>query len=114
MLPVFGPSDERDATGLVGDAAANPMTYFFPYTWIGSGVRANNFTDTVENSVRFTQTEPDSYSLLQYAWSFGHQDRQVDMRVTGDQDQPSLETLQSALFTYQDAKFRPEAKRDQC
>jgi ABC-type transporter lipoprotein component MlaA/pimeloyl-ACP methyl ester carboxylesterase len=110
MLPVFGPSDERDATGLVGDAAANPMTYFFPYTWIGSGVRANNFTDTVEGSVRFTQTEPDSYSLLQYAWSFGHQDRQVDMRVTGDQDQASLETLQSALFTYQDAKFPARGK----
>jgi ABC-type transporter lipoprotein component MlaA/pimeloyl-ACP methyl ester carboxylesterase len=110
MLPVFGPSDERDATGLVGDAAANPMTYFFPYTWISSGVRANNFTDTVEGSVRFTQTEPDSYSLLQYAWSFAHQDRHVDMGVTGDQDQASLETLQSALFTFQDAKFPARGK----
>src|SRR5258706_1734466 len=30
MLPVFGPSDRRDATGLLGAAAANPMPYFFP------------------------------------------------------------------------------------
>ena len=35
MLPVFGPSDERDAIfGLVGDTAANPQTYFFPYDFI--------------------------------------------------------------------------------
>jgi ABC-type transporter lipoprotein component MlaA len=79
MLPVLGPSDVRDGTGLVGDAAANPMTYFFPFSWISPGVRANDFTDTVEGSVRFSQAEPDSYSLLQYAWSFAHQNRKADM-----------------------------------
>jgi hypothetical protein len=105
MLPVFGPSDVRDGTGLIDDAAANPMTYFYPYMWISPGVRANNFTDTVEESVRFAQAEPDSYSLLHYAWSFGHENRKPDMRVIGDQDPATLETLQSALFTYQDAEF---------
>src|SRR5882724_6047170 len=45
MLPVFGPSDRRDAVGLVGDAAANPMTYFFPYSLVSSGGAANNFSD---------------------------------------------------------------------
>jgi len=53
MLPVFGPSDMREGTGLLGDAAANPMTYFFPFMWIGPGVRANDFTDSAEGSVRF-------------------------------------------------------------
>jgi len=110
MLPVFGPSDVRDGTGLLGDAAANPMTYFFPFMWIGSGVRANDLTDSAEGSVRFIQAEPDSYSLLQYGWSFGHQNRKADMRVTGDQDKASLETLQSALFTYQDAEFPARGK----
>ncbi len=110
MLPVFGPSDGRDATGLVGDAAANPMTYFFPYSFIGSGVTANNFTDTVEGSVRFSQAEADSYSILQYAWSFGHENRKVDMRVTGNQDEASLETLQSVLFTYENAEFPARGK----
>ena len=110
MLPVLGPSDPRDATGLLGDAAANPMTYFFPYSWISPGVRANNFTDTVEGSVRFTQSQPDSYSLLHYAWSFGHENRKAEMRVTGETDEASLETLQSALFTYQDAEFPNRGK----
>src|SRR5882757_2833984 len=48
MLPVFGPSDKRDATGLVGDTAANPMTYFFPYELVNPGVTANDLTDIVE------------------------------------------------------------------
>lgn len=105
MLPIFGPSDERDAVGLVGDWAANPQTYFFPYDFIGSGVMANNLTDTAEKSVCYIKAEPDSYSILQYAWSFGHENRKADMRVNGEQDEASLETLQSVLFTYTNAEF---------
>src|SRR5882724_938849 len=98
MLPVFGPSDERDALGLVGDTAAEPQTYFFPYSWIGSGFTANNFSDTVEGAVCFSRSQADSYSILHYAWTFGHENRKVDMRLTGIQDEASLETLQAALF----------------
>lgn len=105
MLPIFGPSDERDALGLAGDTAAEPQTYFFPYDLIGSGVAANNFSDTVEGAVCFTQSEADSYSILQYGWSFEHENRKVDMRVIGDQDEAALETLQSALFSYTNAEF---------
>jgi ABC-type transporter lipoprotein component MlaA/pimeloyl-ACP methyl ester carboxylesterase len=105
MLPLLGPSDERDAVGLVGDAAAEPQTYFFPYDFINSGVTANNFSDTVEGAACFSQAQADSYSILQYAWSFGHKNRKVDMRLTGNQDQAALETLQAALFTYTNAEF---------
>jgi ABC-type transporter lipoprotein component MlaA/pimeloyl-ACP methyl ester carboxylesterase len=110
MLPVFGPSDERDAIGLVGDTAALPQTYFFPYDFINSGVIANNLTDTVEGDVCFARSEADSYSILQYAWSFGHENRKVDMRLIGDQDEATLETLQSALFTYTNAEFPARSK----
>ena len=105
MLPVLGPSDERDAVGLVGDTAAEPQTYFFPYSWISSGVTANNLSDTVEGAVCFSRSEADSYSILHYAWSFGHENRKVEMRMTGKQDEASLETLQAALFTYTNAEF---------
>jgi pimeloyl-ACP methyl ester carboxylesterase len=110
MLPVFGPSDERDAVGLVGDTAAEPQTYFFPYNWIGSGFTANNFSDTVEGAVCFSRSQADSYSILHYAWSFGHENRKVDMRVIGRQDQATLETLQAALFTYTNAEFPARGK----
>ncbi len=110
MLPIFGPSDERDAVGLVGDTAALPQTYFFPYDFINSGVVANNLTDTVEGDVCFAKSEADSYSILQYAWSFGHENRKADMHMMGDQDQASLETLQAALFTYTNAEFPARGK----
>jgi len=105
MLPVFGPSDERDGVGLVGDTAAEPQTYFFPYDLVGSGVMANNFSDTVEASVCFTKSEPDSYYLLEKAWSFAHVNRKADMSVTGNQDEATLETLQAVFFSYTNAEF---------
>ena len=113
MLPVFGPSDKRDAVGLVGDTAANPMTYFFPYKLISSAGTANNLTDSVEGFVRFSRSEADSYSILQYAWSFEHENRKVDMCVTGNQDEASLETLESVLSTFKSAVFpAQEVRRD--
>jgi len=105
MLPIFGPSDVRDATGLVGDYAANPLTYFSPYCYIGSGVTANNFSDTVDEAVRFSQAEADSYSILKYAWTFEHENRMVDLRLIGSQDQASLETLQAFFFSYKNPEF---------
>ena len=43
MLPVFGPSNDRDTVGLAADTAANPLLYIAPYkfvandplTWLG-------------------------------------------------------------------------------
>jgi len=105
MLPILGPSDDRDATGLVADYFANPLSYFFPFEYIGSGVIANNLSDSVERDVCFIKSEPDTYSILQYAWSFSHENRQVDMRLIGDQDQASLETLQTVLFSYHNPEF---------
>jgi ABC-type transporter lipoprotein component MlaA/pimeloyl-ACP methyl ester carboxylesterase len=110
MLPVFGPSDERDTTGLIADFAANPLTYFFPYEYIGAGTMANNMTDTVEKSVCFIRAEPDPYSILQYAWSFARENRTADMRVIGDQDEATLETLQSVFFTYKNPEFPARRK----
>jgi ABC-type transporter lipoprotein component MlaA len=110
MLPIFGPSDERDAVGLAGDAAANPMFYFFPYEFISPFITANNLSDTVEGAVCFTKAEPDSYSILKYAWSFGHENQAVDMRVIGNQDEASLETLQSVFFNYKNPEFPARGK----
>jgi len=31
VLPIFGPSNERDTLGLAADTAANPLTYVAPY-----------------------------------------------------------------------------------
>jgi ABC-type transporter lipoprotein component MlaA len=110
MLPILGPSDVRDGSGLLGDLAANPMTYFSPYCYIGSGVAANNLSDSVDEYVRFSQAEADSYSILQYAWTFTHENHPVDLRLIGSQDPASLETLQSFFFNYKNPEFLEQGK----
>jgi ABC-type transporter lipoprotein component MlaA/pimeloyl-ACP methyl ester carboxylesterase len=110
MLPIIGPSDVRDGTGLAADAAANPMTYFFPYCYTGSGVAANNVSDTIDGAVRFSESEADSYSILQYAWTFGHENRKADLSLHGSQDPATLQTLQSFFFSYKDPEFLSRGK----
>ena len=110
MLPILGPSDIRDGSGLIADYAANPLSYFFPYCYIGTSVSVNNLSDSVDEYVRFSQTEPDPYSILQYAWTFTHVKRQADLRLIGAQDTASLETLQSFFFTVKNPKFLDQGK----
>ncbi|HEY5040922.1 MAG TPA: VacJ family lipoprotein, partial [Verrucomicrobiae bacterium] len=126
MLPVFGPSNERDTVGLAADTAANPLLYIAPYefvaanplTWLGPytyftyAVMYNNLSDTVGEYVRFSQAEMDPYSEVQYAWTFARENQVADFQVKGKQDEASLETLQSVFFTYQDPDFPGRGKTD--
>jgi ABC-type transporter lipoprotein component MlaA/pimeloyl-ACP methyl ester carboxylesterase len=110
MLPLLGPSDIRDGVGLGADYGANPLSYFFPYEYIGSAVTANNLSDSVDEYVRFSQTQADPYSILQYAWTFTHVNRSADLRLIGDQDPASLETLESFFFSYKNPGFLDRGK----
>src|SRR4030088_1776286 len=79
MLPLFGPSNERDTFGLAADTAANPLsyltpfpftpsdplTYISPYTYCAFGVMYNDLTDSVDEYLRFSKAEMDAYSVLQ-------------------------------------------------
>ena len=119
MLPIYGPSNERDTLGLAADTAANPLTYVAPYpartpdfltyvspyTYISYGILYNNLSDTVNDYVRSAQSEMDAYSELQYAWTFVRKNRVADFQVKGKLDPASLETLESVFFTFQDPEF---------
>ncbi len=124
MLPLYGPSNERDVLGLAADTAANPLLYIAPYdfeadkplTWLGPytyfnyAVMYNDLTDTVGEYVRFSQAAMDPYSEIQYAWTFARANRVVDFQVKGEQDEASLETLESVFFTYKDPEFPGHGK----
>ena len=124
MLPIFGPSNERDTLGLAVDTAANPLIYISPYrfvandplTWLGPytyfnyAVVYNDLADTVGEYVRFSQAEMDPYSEIQYAWTFARENRVADFQVKGEQDEASLETLESVFFTYKDPEFPGHGK----
>lgn len=119
MLPILGPSNERDTLGLAADTAADPLTYIAPYpartpkyltyvspyTYISYGILYNNLTDTVNDYVRVAQSEMDAYSELQYAWTFVRENRVADFQVRGKPDPASLETLESVFFTFQKPEF---------
>jgi len=124
MLPVFGPSNERDTVGLAADTAANPLLYIAPYdfkatkplTWLGPytyftyAVMYNNLSDSVGEYVRFSKAEMDPYSEIQYAWTFARENRVADFQVKGKQDEASLETLESVFFTFKNPEFPGHGK----
>jgi ABC-type transporter lipoprotein component MlaA len=124
MLPVYGPSNERDTLGLAADTAANPLlyispyrfvannplTYLGPYTYFSYAVMYNDLSDSVGEYVRVSQAELDPYSEIQYAWTFARANRVADFQVKGKQDEASLETLESVFFTYKDPEFPGRGK----
>ena len=124
MLPIFGPSNERDALGLGADTAANPLiyispykfvatdplTYLGPYTYLSYVVMYNDLSDSVGEYVRFSQAEMDPYSEIQYAWTFARANRVADFQVKGKQDEASLETIESVFFTFKDPEFPGRGK----
>ncbi len=123
MLPLFGPSNERDTLGLAADTAANPLlyiapyqpvennpfTYLGPYSYFTYAVMYNNLADSVQEYVRFNRAEMDPYSEVQYAWTFERANRVANFRVKGKQDEASLETLESVFFTYKNPEFPSHA-----
>lgn len=124
MLPLLGPSNERDTLGFAADTAANPLlyiapydfvannplTYLGPYTYLSYLVAYNELSDSVDEYVRFSQAEMDPYAQIQYAWTFARANRVADFQVRGKMDEASLETLESVFFTYKDPAFPARGK----
>src|SRR5579872_2729275 len=73
MLPLYGPSNDRDTVGLAADTAANPLlyvvpykfdagnplTYYGPYTYFSYTVTYNDLADHVDEYVRASQAQMD-------------------------------------------------------
>jgi ABC-type transporter lipoprotein component MlaA/pimeloyl-ACP methyl ester carboxylesterase len=124
MLPIFGPSNERDTIGLAADTAANPLLYISPYDFVADDPLSyfgpysyftyvdmyNNLAGSVDEYVRFSQAEMDPYSEIQYAWTFVRANRVANFQVKGKSDPASLETLESVFFTFQDPEFPGRGK----
>jgi ABC-type transporter lipoprotein component MlaA/pimeloyl-ACP methyl ester carboxylesterase len=124
MLPLFGPSNERDTVGLAADTASNPLLYISPYKFRASNpfsylgpysyftyaVTYNDLSDTVDEYVRFSKAEMDPYADIEYSWTFIRENRVANFQVKGKRDEASLETLESVFFTFKDPEFPNRAK----
>ncbi|HET6408489.1 MAG TPA: MlaA family lipoprotein, partial [Chthoniobacteraceae bacterium] len=106
MVPITGPSNERDVVGSLTDGLVYPLTYVaFPWSYFGLGFTYNNLTDTVDDYIRVAKADYDPYNVLRYAWSINREHRPGPLPAPANHDVPSLETLQSILFRTRDAKF---------
>ncbi len=119
MLPLAGPSSERDALGMAVDGASNPLTYLSPYDfqfnkpltylspygYFNVFAGYNQLTDVVDDYVRLSRSESDPYSTIHYASGFQGKSRVPDFTIKGPKDESTLETLQAVFFTFKDPKF---------
>ncbi|MGZ8939487.1 MAG: MlaA family lipoprotein, partial [Limisphaerales bacterium] len=105
MLPISGPSNERDAVGGLADRIVNPLTYFSPWSYLTLGFMYNDLTDTVDEYIRAARAEFDPYATLRYAWTISRESVPSDITPATEYDIPSIETLQSVFFRLRDPRF---------
>ncbi len=124
MVPLLGPSNERDLLGFAADTASNPLTYLTPYpftpsdpltyltpsTYYSGAATYNALSDSVDGYMRGIQAEKDAYASVRYAWTFVRSNRKPDFQVKGEQDAATLETLGSALVKVKDPDFPNRGK----
>ena len=124
MLPLYGPSSDRDTFGLAGDIAANPLNYWSPYrintqnpvTYLGPSsyanyvVMYNNLAESVDKNVRAIKAGSDAYADLKFAWGYLRDTHKPDPQLTDPPDRASLETLGAALFGPTDPEFPGHGK----
>ncbi len=109
VLPIFGPSTTRDATGLVLDTAVDPAAYFFP----ASPLR--NFNATSEMVMDYKRLEASTYDLYHQAQYLTTLQRGIDLH---DYDHPDTnceyceasETIQAVFLSFRDPTFPSLAK----
>ena len=105
MLPITGPSNERDAFGGVLDRLLHPLTYFTPWSYISLGIMFNNLSETVDEYIRAAEADFDPYTVLRYAWTVKRESRPSDITPATNYDAASLETLQSVFFRLRNIEF---------
>ena len=103
MLPLLGPSTIRDGFGEIGNAAADPLTYFPPYSLIRG---LNKLSGGVITYKQFVRSNFDPYQLGRRLFVM-NRDLSIDDYEYSTESESSgeTETLQSVFLTNQHEKF---------
>lgn len=110
MLPLAGPSDDRNAFGYAADSVAEPWNYAGAYSAVGPATSFNKLSDRSEDATRLVVSEKDSYSLTKYAWTYAAKDGQPDWQLHGPIDRPTLETLGAVRISLTDPEFPSDGR----
>lgn len=115
MLPLLGPSNDRDLPGRILDNLVYPPTWYPAPTylvdsksWAPSASSVISYNDLAENADRYEQltaTQSDPYDLSRYVWHYYRDSRVANLGKAGAADDAALQTLQAVFLTYQDAEF---------
>jgi ABC-type transporter lipoprotein component MlaA/pimeloyl-ACP methyl ester carboxylesterase len=102
VLPVFGPSSDRNAVGQVADGTANPIPYA---SYAMSGVGFNNLSENVDDLARYGESSSDAYSMAKFAATYSTRYEKPDFKPSGARDEASLETLGVSFLNLHDREF---------
>jgi len=103
MLPLLGPSTIRDGFGEIGNAAADPLTYFPPYSLIRG---LNKLSGGVIAYKQFVRSNFDPYQLGRRLFVMNRDLSIADYEYsTESESSGETETLQSVFLTNQHEKF---------
>lgn len=103
QLPVYGPVTVRDAFGLIGDSAANPLTYV---PWASTIQTAAEVTDTYPAYRRFVEANFDPYELGKLLYVLERELRIIDSPPPSPPvSSGSTETLGIVFLAPEDPRF---------
>jgi len=111
VIPILGPSSERDGIGLLLDTATNPVSWApSPYNYAFYGLSFNTISDKTGEFKRLTEAGTDSYAFARQASALTR-DNDIDgFRITEMPSEPALSSLNAVFFTHRDDKFPERAK----
>ena len=102
VLPVFGPTSDRNALGQVADSLANPLPYA---SYAMSATGFNNLSENVDDLARFGESASDPYVTAKFGASLAIPGKKPDFQPAGVRDEASLETIKVAFLTCHDREF---------
>ena len=111
VLPLFGPSDDLNAVGLIADRAANPLNYTKqPYRSAPYLTTYNQLANTSEGAQQLIEVEADSYSIVKSAWTYISKYDAPVPDSKGEIDLPTLQTLAAAAIAPKNKEFIASSK----
>lgn len=106
VLPLFGPSDELNAVGVIADRAVNPLNYTKqPYRSASYLTTYNQLANTSEEAYQLLEIEADPYSIIKYAWTYISKYEKPITKARGEVDLATLQTLAAVSITPKNREF---------
>jgi ABC-type transporter lipoprotein component MlaA len=112
VVPFFGPSNVRDAVGLVPDTAANPLSWVgFPFGTAANGAfTVNELSLVIDAYRRFVDSTYDPYHLSRIAHTLWRDGEVVEPRRRGA-DTGAVQTLESVFLGWRSDAFPGRMRR---